>query len=53
MKNFIYLVLSLVILSSCVKYTQPKLLSLSGEYRIDKITYEQIDNTQNPNQMVY
>jgi hypothetical protein len=26
---------------------------LSGEYRVDKITYEQIDNTQNPNQMVY
>lgn len=28
------------VLSSCVKYAEPSSLSLSGEYRIDKITYE-------------
>ena len=42
----VFSVFSLIfLLSSCVKYTQPKLLSLSGEYRIDKITYEKTDNT--------
>lgn len=39
MKNLIYLFIVFVI-SSCYKYEQPTLLSLSGEYRIDKITYE-------------
>lgn len=42
-----YLIIKLVLLlciTSCVKYTQPKLLSLSGEYVIDKITYQNKDN---------
>jgi hypothetical protein len=33
------------ILKSCVKYAQPKLLSLSGEYVIDKITYNNHNNS--------
>jgi hypothetical protein len=45
MKSIFYLISSIFILSSCVKYTQPKLLSLSGEYRIDKVTVEKTDNT--------
>ena len=44
MKKTTSLLLLLLILTSCLKYSQPKLLSLSGEYRIDKITYENRDN---------
>lgn len=53
MKNIFKLFILLISLSSCVKYTQPKLLSLSGEYRIDKITYEQTDNSPSPQSMVF
>ena len=52
MKNLILLIVSIVLLSSCVKYAEPKLLSLSGEYRIDKITYENRDD-QSQNQVFY
>lgn len=52
MKNPILFLLLILILSSCVKYSEPKLLSLSGEYRIDKITYENRDNS-NLNQVFY
>ena len=45
MKTVFCLFSIIFILSSCFKYSQPKLLSLSGEYRIDKITYEKTDNT--------
>jgi hypothetical protein len=45
MKTIFGLFSLIFLLSSCVKYAQPKLLSLSGEYRIDKITYEKTDNT--------
>lgn len=44
----VFLVVKLILLlclTSCVKYAQPPLLSLSGEYRIDKITYENKDNS--------
>lgn len=48
----IYLIIALVLgLSSCVKYSQPPSLSLSGEYRIDKITYEATGS--NPINMVF
>ena len=53
MKSLFYLIVSFFILTSCIKYEQPKLLSLSGEYRIDKVTYEEIDNTSSSNNMVY
>ena len=42
----------ILFISSCVKYAQPPLLSLSGEYRIDKITYENKDNSS-LNQVFY
>lgn len=53
MKQIIVFLISFFFLSSCIKYTQPKLLSLSGEYRIDKITYEKIDNTDTSDYMVF
>lgn len=52
MKKFIVLLFLILTFGSCVKYTQPKLLSLSGEYRIDKITYENRDNSS-LNQVFY
>jgi hypothetical protein len=45
MRSIFCLFSVIFVLSSCVKYSEPKLLSLSGEYRIDKITYEKTDNT--------
>jgi hypothetical protein len=42
-----------VIMYSCQAYEQPKLLSLSGEYRIDKITYEKIDNASSADYQVF
>ena len=46
------LVLSLfLVLNSCVKYAEPDSLSLGGEYRIDKITYESVGN--DPVNMVF
>jgi hypothetical protein len=43
MKNILSILILSLVISSCVKYAQPPLLSLSGEYRIDKITYENRD----------
>lgn len=53
MKQVFVLFLLIFSLSSCSKYVEPSLLSLSGEYRVDKITYEQTDNTINNNEMVF
>jgi hypothetical protein len=52
MKKILISFISLVLITSCVKYAQPPLLSLSGEYRIDKITYENRDNSS-LNQVFY
>ena len=52
MKKIIPFLLLILIFSSCLKYGEPKLLSLSGEYRIDKITYENFDNSSY-NQVFY
>jgi hypothetical protein len=52
MKKIIFILLSFLIFTSCVKYSEPKLLSLSGEYCIDKITYENRDNSS-LNQVFY
>jgi hypothetical protein len=52
MKKIIPFLLLILIFSSCLKYSEPKLLSLSGEYRIDKITYENFDNSSY-NQVFY
>ncbi len=43
MKNTIYFLL-LFVITSCVKYGEPKSLSLSGEYVIDKIVYANRNN---------
>lgn len=51
----LFLIVKLILvlcLTSCVKYSEPPLLSLSGEYRIDKITYENRDNSS-LNQVFY
>lgn len=40
-------------LTSCLRYDPPPTLSLSGEYRIDRITYEQVDNSASTNSMVF
>ena len=53
MKQIIVFLIGFLFLASCQKYTQPKLLSLSGEYRIDKVTYEQTDNTDTSAYMVF
>lgn len=52
MKQLISIFLLLFLFTSCVKYAEPPSLSLSGEYRIDKITYENTDNSSN-NQVFY
>ena len=52
MKNIFLTLVSFLLLSSCLKYEEPKLLSLSGEYRIDKITYENRDD-QSQNLVFY
>jgi hypothetical protein len=53
MKSLVYVLVSFFLLTSCVKYEQSTLLSLSGEYRVDKITYEEVDNTASSNNMVF
>jgi len=53
MKSLFYFLVSVFLLSSCVKYEQSTLLSLAGEYRVDKVTYEQVDNTSSSDNMVY
>lgn len=53
MKSVFLILTSIFFLTSCVKYEQPELVSLSGEYRIDKVTYEEVDNTSSSNNMVY
>ena len=53
MKSLVYVLVSFFLLTSCVKYEQAPLLSLSGEYRVDKITYEEVDNTASSNNMVF
>ena len=44
MKHILFILLSVFTLTSCLQYAEPKLLSLSGEYVIDKIVYEDRDN---------
>jgi len=51
MKIYLLLLPIVLFLTSCVKYAEPPTLSLSGEYRIDKITYESMGN--DPTFLVY
>lgn len=53
MKHLAFFSFLVLFLSSCIKYEEPKLLSLSGEYRVDKITYEKVDNSSSTTNYVY
>ena len=44
MKHIFFILLSIFTLTSCLQYAEPKLLSLSGEYKIDKVVYDNRDN---------
>jgi hypothetical protein len=53
MKKLIFISLTLSLLTSCLKYSEPTSLSLSGEYVVDKITYSKIENSSSPGDTVY
>lgn len=53
MKKSIYFILLVIGLTGCEVYEEPTLLSLSGEYRIDKITYEKVDNSPSTGYKVF
>jgi hypothetical protein len=54
MKYIVIIVIGLLTLTSCYKqYSQPKTLSLSGEYIVDRITYSKIENSTTPDEQVY
>jgi hypothetical protein len=53
MKKILLLSLILFSLISCEKYEEPTLLSLSGEYVIDKVTFEKVDNAVTYDDTVY
>lgn len=52
MKNILYIFLLFFVITSCVKYGEPVSLSLSGEYVIDKIVYDNRDD-DNLDQVFY
>lgn len=53
LKKFLYVIIFTTVLTGCEVYEEPTLLSLSGEYRIDKITYEKVDNSPNNSYKVF
>jgi hypothetical protein len=53
MKKLIFILLITPFITSCLKYSQPKSLSLSGEYVIDKITYQETDGEPSPQDSTY
>ena len=53
MKKLIYILLITPFITSCLKYSEPKSLSLSGEYVIDKITYQETDGEPSPQDSTY
>lgn len=53
MRKLITLILPILLLSSCIKYEEPTLVSLSGEYIIDKITLTNVEDTSTIYQDVY
>ena len=52
MKKIISVLVLLLTLVSCEVYDQPKTLSLSGEYIIDRITRTSTENTSGTQQLV-
>ena len=53
MKKLLLLLLPILLLSSCIKYEEPTLVSLSGEYVIDKITLTNVEDTSTVYQEIY
>jgi hypothetical protein len=51
MKKFALLLLFLI--TSCEVYQEPTLLSLSGEYVVDRITKHSTENTTNSNEVIF
>lgn len=45
--------LLILVITSCEVYQEPKLLSLSGEYVVDRITKHSTENTTNPNEVTF
>ena len=53
MRTLIKIILVSVVLYSCQKYEQPSLITLSGEYIVDKITYSKVENNNSAGEIVY
>lgn len=53
MNKIIVAFLIVLLFSSCEVYQEPALLSLSGEYVIDRVTFQSTENSTNPVNKVY
>jgi hypothetical protein len=53
MKRLVFILVIIPFITSCLKYSEPKSLSLSGEYVIDKITYQETDGEPSPQDSTY
>ena len=53
MKRLIFVSLCVTLLTSCLKYSEPTSLSLSGEYIVDRITYSKVENSSSPEDTTY
>ena len=53
MKRLIFVSLCVTFLTSCMKYSEPTLLSLSGEYVVDRITYSKVESSTSPEDTTY
>ena len=53
MKRLVFIIAIIPFITSCLKYSEPKSLSLSGEYVIDKITYQETDGEPSPQDSTY
>jgi len=53
MKRLVFIIAIIPFITSCLKYSEPKSLSLSGEYVIDKITYQETDGEPSPQDITY
>jgi hypothetical protein len=51
MKKFVLILL--FVIASCEVYQEPKMLSLSGEYIVDRITINSTENSTNSNGLTY
>ncbi len=53
MKKTILILIICSLFYSCEVYQEPTLLSLSGEYVIDKVTWQSTENSVNPTDLIY